>query len=45
MAIQDSKTLVWNERIQFLKEYNGKDLSDLDHIKELNVKSNAALYN
>lgn len=31
--------------LTFLKEYNGKDLSDLDHIKELNVKSNAALYN
>lgn len=31
--------------LTFLKEYNGKDLSDLGHIKELDVKSNAVLYN
>lgn len=31
--------------LTFLKEYNGKDLSDLDDIKELDVKSNAVLYN
>ena len=31
--------------LTFLKEYNGKDLSNLEHIKELNVKSNAVLYN